>query len=115
MLKGLHGLHVYATEYWTEYVLLYAASVGNVDAKSPLIILANQLAMHLNHEAVTTVFNEVDVRPKMSDERLAHLRAQMSVYRLVEKTLNARSVKQLESDLLGTGKSTFEQMPEQGR
>lgn len=37
--KGLHGLHVYATEYWTECLLSHAASGDGLDQSSSLSFL----------------------------------------------------------------------------
>ncbi|KAH8688529.1 hypothetical protein BGZ61DRAFT_494602 [Ilyonectria robusta] len=47
--KGLHGFHVYATEYWTEHLLSYAVSADTLNtASSPsLLALACQLADEL--------------------------------------------------------------------
>ena len=99
VVKGLHGFHVYATEYWTEYLLSHAVSAGGLDTNSSLLALAYRLADRL--EAVNPIeAKEVDSESGMLDERLTSLQRHAVLHRQVERALKARSLKQLESELL---------------
>jgi len=100
VVKGLHGFHVYATEYWTEYLLSYAVSAGGLDTNSSLLALAYRLADRLEEAASHTTAKEVDSESRMLDERLTSLRQHAALYKLVDGALKARSLKRLESELL---------------
>ena len=100
VVKGLHGLHVYATEYWTEYLLSHAASAGGLDTNSSLFALAYRLADRLEETVNPTTTKEVDSESRMLDERLITLRQYITLYRQVERALKARSLKRLEAELL---------------
>ena len=99
MLKGLHGFHVYATEYWTEYLLSHAAGLGVPDDKSDLFVLAKDLANKLDQmfESATSDESRSDTTPL--DSRLELL----SLYPLLQKQVSiackARSLSRLESEL----------------
>lgn len=100
VLKGLHGFHVYATEYWTEYLLSHTMSNGGIDASSAFFVLACQLAHKLNEAANPTSLIEIDSEASLSDERLLLLKQHAVLYNLVDKALKARSLKRLESEYL---------------
>ena len=100
MVKGLHGFHVYATEYWTEYLLSHAVSAGGLNTNSSLFVLAYRLADRLEEAANPTAAKEVDSQSRVLDERLTSLRQHAALHKQVERALKARSLKQLESELL---------------
>lgn len=100
MVKGLHGFHVYATEYWTEYLLSYAVSDGGRDTNSSLFVLAYRLADRLEEAVNPTTAKEVDSESRMVDERLTSLGHHAALYKQVEGALKARSLKRLESEHL---------------
>jgi hypothetical protein len=100
VVKGLHGFHVYATEYWTEYLLSHAVSAGGLDTNSSLFILAYRLADRLEEAVNPTAAKEVDSESRMLDERLTSLRQHAALHKQVKGALKARSLKQLESELL---------------
>lgn len=103
MAKGLHGFHVYATEYWTEHLLSYAVSADTIDtASSPsLLTLACQLADKLELLGPETV-DECESDANLMDERLVSLRYYVVLQKHVERALKARSLKNLESRILQT-------------
>ncbi|RMJ17032.1 hypothetical protein CDV36_003297 [Fusarium kuroshium] len=72
--KGLHAFHVYATEYWTEYLLSHAARAEGLDTASPalLMILARQLAEAAEGSSTESV-PEHDAGTSQLDERLSNL------------------------------------------
>jgi hypothetical protein len=100
VVKGLHGFHVYATEYWTEYLLSHTMSNGGIDASSAFFVLVCQLAQKLNEAADPTTLIETDSEANLSDERLVLLKQHAVLYNLVDKALKARSLKRLESEYL---------------
>ena len=100
VVKGLHGFHVYATEYWTEYLLSYAVFAGGLDTNSSLLVFAYRLADRLEEAVSPTTAKEVDSESRMLDERLTSLRQHAALYEQVERALKARSLKRLESELL---------------
>jgi len=101
--KGIHGFHVYATEYWTEYLLYLAQSPNGLDMTSALFVLACRLADKLNEGSdSTTAEEEVDSESCLLDDRLELLRQHSALYKSVERALKARSLKRLESEFLQT-------------
>jgi hypothetical protein len=48
VLRGFHGLHLYSSEYWIEYVLSIAASEGGFDTSSRFFLRSMDLATTLN-------------------------------------------------------------------
>ena len=100
MVKSLHGFHVYATEYWTEYLLSNAVSAGGLDTNSSLFVLAYRLADRLEVEINATTAKEVDSESRTLDERLTSLQQHTILHKQVEGALKARSLKRLESELL---------------
>ncbi|KAL7786982.1 hypothetical protein V8C37DRAFT_286169 [Trichoderma ceciliae] len=101
VVKGLHGFHIYATEYWTEYLLSQARGAGGLDTDSSLFDLACRLADKLN-EAVgpTATTRKAETQSNVLDERVALLRQHPILYKHVKAALEARSLKWLESELL---------------
>jgi hypothetical protein len=93
-------LHVYATEYWTEYLLSHAASAGGLDTNSSFLALAYRLADRLGEAVNPTTTKDVDSESRMLDERLISLRQHAALYKQVEGALKARSLKRLEAELL---------------
>ncbi|KAH6867418.1 chromatin remodelling complex Rsc7/Swp82 subunit-domain-containing protein [Thelonectria olida] len=97
VVRGLHGLHVYATEYWTDYLLTHVASAVGLDTSSCLFTLACQLAGKLDLD--------VDQSPlpkpvAITDERLKFLRQHSVLCKQVERALTARSLTRLEAEYL---------------
>ena len=101
-MKGIHGFHVYATEYWTEYLLCLAQSTNGLDITSALFVLACRLADKLNEGSDSATAEEVDSESGLLDDRLVLLREHSALYKYVERALKARSLKRLESELLQT-------------
>ncbi|KAH8803560.1 hypothetical protein F5884DRAFT_904077 [Xylogone sp. PMI_703] len=105
VIRGLHGLHLYATEYWAEYILSYAASTNGGDLNSPLFIFACQLASKLDVEVnlateEVSTSKEVESKSDVSDERLELLQQLPSLFNHVKTFLEARSLQRLETELL---------------
>ncbi|KAK6700393.1 hypothetical protein SNK05_013204 [Fusarium graminearum] len=99
--KGLHGIHVYATEFWTEY-LLHCISSNNtdtVDSSKSLISLACELADELERGGMTNMAGESITQP--IDDRLESLQQYPVLQKHVDRSLRSRSLESLQSRILG--------------
>jgi hypothetical protein len=99
LIKGVHGFHVYATEYWTEYLLANAAISGGLEGSHKLLDLATRLAEALDSMTVVPP-PKLKVSSGGIDDRLSLLEQYGTIQKHVEKALLARSQKRLESELL---------------
>jgi hypothetical protein len=98
--KGLHGFHVYATEFWTEYVLSCLGSnyATTADSSNLLISLACELADKLEHEDRTKRTDVSIMNPL--DTRLKCLHQCRVLQKHVDQCLRSRSLETLESRIL---------------
>lgn len=101
VVKGLHGFHVYATEYWTEYLLSRAKHMDGLETDSLLFTQACQMAEVLSATAsVMTIEPVAEAPSNILDERLELLQTHPILYKHVKAALEARSVKRLEYEIL---------------
>ncbi|KAI0867564.1 hypothetical protein GGS24DRAFT_515180 [Hypoxylon argillaceum] len=99
MIKGFHGLHVYATEFWTEN-LLNCASLGKLNSSEALLELANALVNKLEKYS-SSVPEENTLLDNVSlDIRLAYLEQYPLLAKHVGASLKSRSLKRLELSIL---------------
>ncbi|KAI8626353.1 hypothetical protein F5Y19DRAFT_227422 [Xylariaceae sp. FL1651] len=99
IVKGLHGLHVYATEFWTEH-LLHHASMGEFNSGSHLFSLVSKLVQRLEDFMTPSAEDGHCLEDTSIDERLTSLKEQPLLLKHVEASLRARSLKRLESKIL---------------
>jgi len=99
LIKGVHGFHVYATEYWTEYLLANAAISGGLEGSPKLLNLATRLTEALESMAIIPP-PELKLSSGSTDDRLSLLKQYGPIQKHVEKALLARSQKRLEFELL---------------
>ena len=103
-VKGIHGFHVYATEYWTEYLLANARITGGL--KETLLEVATRLADILDQLEDTSCSGlpipktTLDIK----DDRLELLEVYGSLRKHMERSLFARYKKRFESELQVTCK-----------
>lgn len=102
VVKGLHGFHLYATEYWTEYLLSRAEYVSGLENNSLLFAMACKMADILNATAHLSTIEPTETPSSVEDERLAYLKHYPTLYKQVRAALDARSIKRLEYELLQT-------------
>lgn len=99
LIRGLHSLHVYANEYWVEYILENAALAAGLKAESTaestLHSVACELAKRLN-ASPTFAGDPSAVDSTSLDSRLEFLRNQSTVYELVRAVLKSRSARSRE-------------------
>ncbi|KAF1954513.1 hypothetical protein CC80DRAFT_517458 [Byssothecium circinans] len=95
LVKGVHGLHVYATEYWTEYLLANATTGDGLDASSSLVNMSCRLS-----EALIETTGSVANPLSSLDDRLKFLNGYPCLQLAITKALWARSQKRLESEIL---------------
>lgn len=109
MLKGHHGLHVYATEYWTDYLLSVAEAENGFSSASPVLTLACRLARRLDQTAANTPSRMDSSKDGEVDAGLQHLLGYPSLDNIVRDFLRGRSLQMLESRLQPTaGKSNIQ-------
>ncbi|KAI1388865.1 uncharacterized protein F4822DRAFT_429482 [Hypoxylon trugodes] len=94
VVKGIHGFHVYATEFWTEYLLDHVATPNS---NSLILDLASALAQRFGGVENAVFGQELDPQ---TYERLKALEGQPQLKRLVEIFLNVRSSKGFETNLM---------------
>jgi hypothetical protein len=99
LVKGIHGFHVYATEYWTEYLLANAATHVGLEGSDKLLDLAIRLADALD-DMTTNAPPPLKASSVGIDDRLSFLAKHGTVKEHVERALLARSQKRLELELL---------------
>ncbi|PFH57630.1 hypothetical protein XA68_14769 [Ophiocordyceps unilateralis] len=93
VVKGLHGLHIYATEYWTEYLLSQAATPAGLETTSTFFTLACQLVGKLDASADTPLASA-----QLTEPRLKFLRQHPILHRQVVRALKTRSPARIESE-----------------
>ncbi|KAK4243691.1 hypothetical protein C7999DRAFT_44542 [Corynascus novoguineensis] len=98
VIKGIHGLHVYATEYWTDYLLSEASRHGGISSDTCVFRLARQLANNLEILAPSSV-QRGDSDSGNSDERLVLLGQHKALQEHVKRSLMSGTIGQLERDL----------------
>lgn len=92
ILRGLHGFHIYATEYWLEDLLCSNPVFGGSEIAALLCSKAKVLADRLNaasHPAKTSTEQEFPVL----DDRLSNFADQGAVYDMLRYALIERSAK----------------------
>ncbi|KAF3065606.1 hypothetical protein CFAM422_009661 [Trichoderma lentiforme] len=100
VIKGLHGFHVYATEFWTEYLLSSVKFAGGDPYNtSPLLVLACKLADTLNETSNPAIGEEAKSPPNGLNDRTSFLRQHPILYKHIEAALKGRSLKRLEAEL----------------
>jgi hypothetical protein len=99
--KGLHGFHVYATEFWTEYLFSWASSNNTITADTSsrsLISLACELACELERTDSTIITDDPMTKP--IDKRLEFLQQYPVLQKHVDRALRGRSLDSLKSRIL---------------
>ncbi|KAI9768489.1 MAG: hypothetical protein M1840_004899 [Geoglossum simile] len=99
LIRGVYGLHVYATEFWTEYLLSEAEATGGPDISSPFLAMAFRLANRLDEAAATTASMEC-IAADDDDKRLLLFQGHEVLYKHIRAALGSRSRKRLEMELL---------------
>ncbi|RFU25501.1 hypothetical protein B7463_g10833, partial [Scytalidium lignicola] len=99
VLKGLHGFHVYATEYWTEYLLSHASNLGCRDDTLDLFVLAEDLAQKLDKMFKSASADESRSDGTPLDNRLNLLSLHPLLQKQIRIACKARSLNRLESEL----------------
>ncbi|KAK2037492.1 hypothetical protein LZ31DRAFT_170235 [Colletotrichum somersetense] len=97
VLKGIHGFHVYATEYWTDYLLSRVSTASDSGEKCHFIHLGCNLAERLDGIGGYPRLAEYERQPDGMDKRLSCLANYPVLFKQVSSFLRARSLKTLES------------------
>ena len=76
VLRGLHGFHNYATEYWIEYLLSSTTSVdGNIDTSSRFFILSSELSKRLKELNISSSCEDEERVSELHEDQLTHLKS----------------------------------------
>ncbi|GAP89896.1 putative NACHT domain-containing protein [Rosellinia necatrix] len=94
--KGLHALHIYATEYWTDYLLRYMELTKMHDSSSKLINLANELSQRLDG-LIGPAFDGAAINKWSLDCRLELLKPYPIIETQAKVAMRQRSIKNLEA------------------
>ncbi|CAI0651167.1 unnamed protein product, partial [Colletotrichum noveboracense] len=98
VLQGQHGLHLYATEHWTDYLLFRAEAENGFTIDLSVLALACNLAQRLDETEGPPVEKSSGNNARL-DPRLRYLSGYPSLSKHVENFLRARSLETLESRL----------------
>jgi hypothetical protein len=102
LIRGIHGFHVYATEYWSEYLLSNTFDSDGLVTSSTLLVKASLFADRLDEAALATHSIASTFGNAAIDERLMLFREYQNLYKYLEAALNSRSQKCLEQQLAQT-------------
>jgi hypothetical protein len=92
ILRGIHGFHMYATEYWLEDLLCSNAAFGGSEIAALLCSAAKTLADRLNAARhLTEISTEQELHTL--DDRLSKFADQGAVYDIIRYALIKRSAK----------------------
>ncbi|KAM7211075.1 hypothetical protein V8F06_013542 [Rhypophila decipiens] len=90
VLRGFHGLHLYASEYWAEYILSVAMPDRGLDAGSLFFFRSQQLVSALDCK---TSSNDIITDPKLLDGRLCNIEQYHELWNMVATTLAEKTIK----------------------
>ncbi|KAK2031757.1 hypothetical protein LX32DRAFT_257615 [Colletotrichum zoysiae] len=90
VLRGFHGLHVYASDYWVEYLLAIASSKRGLDTTSQFFLRAHELSVALN--LLRLAENQTIVR-KAVDSKIHHLQSHPEILAAATAIMSERADK----------------------
>ena len=90
VLRGFHGLHVYASDSWVEYLLSVAALEDGLDTSSKFYARSTQLSVHLNSVRQA---EDPALDPKTLDSRLVHLESHSELFTAARSILAERAAR----------------------
>ncbi|PTB59829.1 hypothetical protein M431DRAFT_56976, partial [Trichoderma harzianum CBS 226.95] len=95
ILRGLHGFHIYATDYWLEDLLCSNAAICGFEAASLLYSTAKALADRLNTANLSAKISEISAEQESGalDSRLETFANQGAVYDMLRLALRERSTR----------------------
>ncbi|KAI0182868.1 hypothetical protein EV127DRAFT_457871 [Xylaria flabelliformis] len=97
VVRGLHVLHIYATEYWTDYLFRHLELPGSGLSMSQLIDLTNNLSQWLDSLAIHTLKEPAEAKPSILSPRLELLKDYPAIQKQARIAICARSLKELET------------------
>lgn len=92
IVKGLHGLHIYANQFWLEYLLDTVSTSSCLVEDSPLYHAATKLAQSLWTQQNMTMCSSSGVSESATirDTRLQFLKEHDMIYEMAKIELGAR-------------------------
>jgi hypothetical protein len=98
ILKGLFAFQLYASEFWTEYVLRMAHSTHGIHTESPLYTILSEFTERLELMSQGRTDQPMVSGPVL-DKRLSGLEPHSIIHKQVQLDLWARSLDQLEEQV----------------
>lgn len=98
VVRGVYGLQLYATEYWTEYLSAIVDRCGGLDGDSIICNLLYRLSAGID-AAFGNDDQDLQYDELSPDKSWDHLKEHQGIYKLVRRAIWARSLKQLEQNL----------------
>jgi hypothetical protein len=94
VLKGLHGFHVYASEYWVDYILTIVTSHDALSEPDLLSSVVQELSNTLDGLSESVSALDTKDNLTLSENHLGLLKAHKGLYESAVATLEARSRKE---------------------
>jgi len=104
VLRGLHSFHVYANEFWLDYVLSLVATTGSLREPESLASMANSLSRALEELQSPTSPTENCETAKLGNG-LEQLRSYKGLFSSARDVLEARLQKKLADNVEKHGKN----------
>lgn len=96
VVSSLHAFHIYATQYWLEYLLSSASSANGMDVNSKFFSRSCELSKALKQPAITAPGREGDHASHMVDDnRLENLRHWRELWEVARSLLLERRSRHL--------------------
>lgn len=86
VLRGIHSFHIYASQYWMEYLLSYVTSTPE-DVTSEFVRLSSYLSFKFSSWASDRVHKKANQDTGLLDARLTHLQQHQDSLYLVAKAI----------------------------
>jgi hypothetical protein len=95
VLKGLHGFHVYANEYWVDNVLYLLASEDSLNQFPDLSIILRKLSDKVASLGGASLTLDEEEKSVLSDNRLNSIKAYPGLYASAIIAFRARTQKRV--------------------
>lgn len=102
VIRGFHGLHIYAFEYWVEYLLTIASSENGLDTATRFYRRSHELANQLAEIQVPTRGSQ-DESQAAIDNRLRYLENHPEIRMAAGAILAHRAIKAFDEPIQTSG------------
>ncbi|KAL6400957.1 putative NACHT domain-containing protein [Ilyonectria robusta] len=95
VLRGFHGMHVYASEYWVEYLLYIAASKNGLDISTKFFIRSHELSIALNS---LHSIEDQELEQNVLDHRFIHIKNHPEIWNAASIIASQRAGRTTQGD-----------------